>query len=154
MWERFGLPCRGSALPSTRGACGIALACSGWGTETNTAGPVCCAGCCADFSSMSAGEGWASSEPFNLLFRGAGAALGSLGSTALRDFLGFFSSTTIVSFGFGFGPGFLRGWPAAVNLGVVVVELGVGVLVFATPTSTPGARGVTTRMAALFGSGE
>lgn len=63
-----------------------------------------------------------------------GSAAISLGSAVLRGFLGFFSGA-FGSFGFGLGPGFLRGRPAAVNLGVVVVEVvGVGELVFATPT--------------------
>lgn len=97
------------------------------------------AGCCCStfttgFSSAGAGEAFcASSEALVLLLRGAGAALGSFGSAALRGFLGFFSSA-FGSFGFGLGPGFLRMVPAAVSLGVGVVEAaGVGVAAFATP---------------------
>lgn len=57
--------------------------------------------------------------------------MGSFGSAALRGFLGFFSGS-FGSFGFGLGPGFLRMVPAAVSLGVVVVEA-AGVLEGATP---------------------
>ena len=122
--------------------------CSGGSTETSSVGLVCGAGCCSTgFSSTTGGGGGggggggadcASREAFVLLLRGAGAADGSLGSTGLRGFLVFFSSTVPGSLGFGFGPGFLRMVPAAVNRGVEVVEAveaGVGVLGFAaTPT--------------------
>ena len=108
------------------------------------------AGCCCStlktgFSSTSAGTGagaaagtgagdafCASNEALVLLLRGAGAALGSFGSAALRGFLGFFSGS-LGSLGFGLGPGFLRTVPAAVSLGVDVVDAGVGVLAVATP---------------------
>jgi hypothetical protein len=81
----------------------------------------------------------ASSEALVLLFR-AGTAFGSFGSTGFRGFLVFFSgSGTFGSFGFGFGPGFLRGCPDAVRPRGAgdVVFAGVGVLVFAGPTPTP-----------------
>jgi hypothetical protein len=75
-----------------------------------------------------------------LLLRTGAAALGSLGSAGLRGFLVFFSgSGTFGSFAFGFGPGFLRGWPEAVRPRGAgdVAFAGVGVLTFAGPTPTP-----------------
>lgn len=150
MCERFGLLCRGSGLLNTRGACVTGGGCSGWSTGASSAGLVCGAGCCctAGFSSTGAGGVLcASSDAFVLLLRGAGADDGSLGSAGLRGFLGFFSSTTFGSLGFGFGPGFLRTVPAAVSLGVVVDDAGVGVLAFAaTPTPL-----LPTRIVVLFG---
>lgn len=97
--------------------------------------------CVIGFSSTT-GSGFtfcASSEALVLLFR-AGPAFGSLGSAGLRGFLVFFSgSGALGSFGFGFGPGFLRGCPDAVRPRGAgdVVFAGVGVLVFAGPTPTP-----------------
>lgn len=70
----------------------------------------------------------------------AGAAFGSLGSAGFRGFLVFFSgSGAFGSFGFGFGPGFLRGCPDAVRPRGAgdVAFAGVGVLTFAGPTPTP-----------------
>lgn len=81
----------------------------------------------------------ASIDAFVLLLR-TGAAFGSFGSAGLRGFLVFFSgSGTLGSFGFGFGPGFLRGCPDAVRPRGAgdVADAGVGVLVFAGPTPTP-----------------
>lgn len=62
-------------------------------------------------STCGAATACASSDALVLLLRCTGAALGSLGSTALRGFLTFFSadSGTLASLGLGFGPGFLRG---------------------------------------------
>lgn len=90
-----------------------------------------CAGC--------AGCAPASKEALVLLLR-AGAVFGSLGSAVFRGFLVFFSgSGAFGSFGFGFGPGFLRGCPDAVRPRGAgdVAFAGVGVLVFAGPTPTP-----------------
>lgn len=81
---------------------------------------------------MAGGVGCASKDAFPLLLRVTGSTIISLGSAVLRGFLVFFSGA-FGSLGFGLGPGFLRGWPAAVNLGVVVADAGVGELVFATP---------------------
>lgn len=65
----------------------------------------------------------------------------------------FFSSTALGSLILGLGPGFLRGRPAAVSLGVDVVDVGAGAggvwFAFATPTCEES--GVATRMVELFG---
>jgi hypothetical protein len=71
------------------------------------------------FCSMAGGGvGCDASEAFGaLLLRGAGSAFASFASfasAALRGLLGFFSGA-LGSFGFGLGPGFLRGWPLAVR---------------------------------------
>lgn len=50
------------------------------------------------------------------LLRGAGSAFGSLGSAGFLGLRGFFSGA-LGSFGFGLGPGFLRGAPEAVSRG-------------------------------------
>lgn len=93
----------------------------------------CCSMVTSGFTSFGTGDAFcASNEALVLLLRGTGTALGSLGSAALRGFLGFFSGS-LGSFGFGLGPGFLRTVPAAVSLGVDAVDAGVGVLAVATP---------------------
>ena len=151
MCERLGLACRGSALVVVgrrTAACVTAPGGSVWGAEANSAGLCCWTGCCccAGFSSADGGAGWGSNDALPLFLRGAGAALGSFGSAGLRVRFVFFSSA-FGSFGFGFGPGFLRGWPEAVSLGVVVVVVVDDV---ATPTPPAGC-GVTTRFAEWFG---
>lgn len=162
---KFGLLWIGSGLLNTRGGCAAVGGCSGCNTETSSVGLVCGvgAGCCcgtgvgvAGFSSIACGVGGAcdacdSSDALGpLLLRVGGSADGSLGSAGLRGFLGFFSTTALGSLGFGFGPGFLRGFPAAVNLGVVCCGAGVGVA--ATPTLPSGPRIVG--VFPLFCSGE
>lgn len=124
---------------NTRVGCATAGGCSACKAGTDSLGPVCGMGdsCTGGFSSTTcaAGCACASSDAFVLLFRGAGAAFGSLGSD-LRGFLVFFSgSGALGSLAFGFGPGFLRGWPFAVRpRGAGDAFAGVGVLV---PTPTP-----------------
>lgn len=122
-----------------RVGCATAGGCSACKAGTDSLGPVCGMGdsCTGGFSSTTcaAGCACASRDAFVLLFRGAGAAFGSLGSD-LRGFLVFFSgSGALGSLAFGFGPGFLRGWPFAVRpRGAGDAVAGVGVLV---PTPTP-----------------
>ena len=91
------------------------------------------------FSSTGGGSAaCASSEALVLLLRGAGAALGSLGSAVLRGLLVFFSSTVLGSLALGLGPGFLRTVPAAVNLGVgVEADADADAGVRAPPAATP-----------------
>jgi len=128
MCERLGFPWRGSGL--RRGVCATGGGCSGWSTDTSSAGLVCGAGCCCcagiGFSSTGADAGagagagagtgagagdaaCGSMEAFPLFFRGAGATDGSFGSAVLRGLLDFFSS--FGSLGLGLGPGFLRTAP-------------------------------------------
>lgn len=132
-------------MPNTRGACVIAGDCSGCcGAGVGSLGLGCGVGelCTDGFSSTACRGGCApcaSIEALVLRLR-TGAAFESLGSAGLRGFLVFFSgSGTFGSFGFGFGPGFLRGCPDAVRPRGAgdVAFAGVGVLTFAGPTPTP-----------------
>lgn len=125
-----------------RGGCETTGNGSGCGTETGSVGLVCGAGdcCTSGFSSTAcgAGEGCASSDAFVRLLRCAGWALGSFGSAGLRGFLVFLSgSGTVASFGFGFGPGFFRGCPEAVNPRGAGDDPLAWVGVLAPPTPTP-----------------
>jgi hypothetical protein len=97
----------------------------------------------------------ASMDALVRLLRGGGSTDGSLGSAGLRGFLGFFSGA-FGSLGLGLGPGFLRTVPAAVNLGVVVVDAaGVGELVLPEPaTPTLLLRTRIVELFPLFCSGE